>query len=93
MTAWLSAWGVAAEGGHAHGPGMLTEAQMRELDQAPAGRATPLFLRLMIEHHNGAIAMARALLAGDWRNAYTHGLAKHVINEQTDENKAMAALL
>jgi Domain of unknown function (DUF305) len=47
----------------------------------------------MIEHHRGGIVMARALLDGDGRNVYTHGLAKHVVNEQTDENEAMAALL
>jgi len=47
----------------------------------------------MIEHHRGAITMARTLLDGDGRNVYTHNLARHVINEQTDENRAMAKLL
>jgi uncharacterized protein (DUF305 family) len=93
MNAWLAAWGEPAHAGHGSGHGMISAAREAELEKAPTRRAGPLFLRLMIEHHRGAIVMARALLDGDGRNVYTHGLAKHVINEQTDENKAMAALL
>jgi uncharacterized protein (DUF305 family) len=95
MTAWLQAWGQPASG-HTHGGashGMLTEKQLRELDEATGAAASKLFLRLMIEHHTGAITAARSLLDGGGRNVYTHGLAKHVINEQTAENDAMRALL
>ncbi|MEV4708800.1 DUF305 domain-containing protein [Actinoplanes sp. NPDC049316] len=96
--AWLDAWGGAhASAGHHHAgggsAGMLTEAQLRQLDAATGPAAGRMFLRLMIEHHTGAITMARALLDGDGRNVYTHGMAKHVINEQTAENDAMRALL
>ncbi|UQU62231.1 DUF305 domain-containing protein [Couchioplanes caeruleus] len=96
--AWLTAWGAAdAAGGHHHAgggsAGMLTEAQLRALDAATGPAAGRMFLRLMIEHHTGAITMARSLLDGDGRNVYTHGMAKHVINEQTAENDAMRALL
>ncbi|MEV8510072.1 DUF305 domain-containing protein [Actinoplanes sp. NPDC051475] len=98
--AWLAAWGAQAGDGHdhAHGAGaakqgMLTEAQLHELDLAKTEQAVPLFLRRMIEHHRGAVVSSRALLDGDGRNVYTHSLAKHVINEQTAEIDAMAALL
>lgn len=98
--AWLDAWGEQAGGGHdhAHGAGaasqgMLTDAQLHELDLAKTEQAVPLFLRRMIEHHRGAVVSSRALLEGDGRNVYIHGLAKHVINEQTAEIDAMAALL
>jgi uncharacterized protein (DUF305 family) len=93
MNAWLEAWDLPA-GHHDHGgAGMLTDAQLRELDHAPAAEAAPIFLRLMIEHHTGAVTMARDLLKAGGRNVFTHRVAKHVINEQTDENAAMAALL
>ncbi|MEU4215414.1 DUF305 domain-containing protein [Actinoplanes sp. NPDC026623] len=101
--AWLTAWGeqpVDAAGPGMHGGGdaaahgMLTDAQLRELDRAGDRRAADLFLRLMIEHHRGAITMSRSLLDGDGgRNVYIHGMAKHVIREQTAENDAMRALL
>ncbi|MEV4639719.1 DUF305 domain-containing protein [Actinoplanes sp. NPDC049548] len=98
--AWLAAWNEQPGSGHGHhhGPGaaaqgMLTEAQLRELERAKVKEAVPLFLRRMIEHHRGAVVSSRALLDGDGRNVYIHGLAKHVINEQTAEIDAMTALL
>ncbi|GID93381.1 DUF305 domain-containing protein [Amorphoplanes digitatis] len=103
--AWLTAWGErpveatgpddAGEhaGADAVAHGMLTAAQLGELDRAEGAKAVDLFLRLMIEHHRGAIAMSRSLLDGGGRNVYIHGMAKHVIREQTTENDAMRALL
>jgi uncharacterized protein (DUF305 family) len=94
MNAWLTAWGEPPSTSPAGaGHGMLTEAQMSELDRADAHDAATVYLRLMIEHHAGAIAMSRALLDGPAGNVYIHGLAKHVINEQTAEVDAMRALL
>ncbi|GAA4609893.1 uncharacterized protein (DUF305 family) [Actinoplanes octamycinicus] len=99
-TEWLTAWGEPVAG-PATGPagsgdaghGMLTAAQLGELDRADARTAPGVFLRLMIEHHRGAITMSRSLLDGPAGNPYLHSLAKHVINEQTAENTAMTALL
>jgi uncharacterized protein (DUF305 family) len=92
---WLTAWGrpltSVAEVGAEHG--MVTGEQLRELDRADAPAAPDVFLRLMIEHHRGAVTMSRELLGGDGGNAYIRSMAKHVINEQTAENDAMAALL
>ncbi|MFC4067390.1 DUF305 domain-containing protein [Actinoplanes subglobosus] len=92
---WLTAWGRPpigpAEVGAEHG--MLTAAQLAELDRADVRTAPAVFLRLMIEHHRGAIAMSRSLLDADGGNAYIRSMAKHVINEQSAENDAMTALL
>jgi uncharacterized protein (DUF305 family) len=96
---WLTAWGrpptsaADADAGTAAEHGMLTVTQLGELDRADARRAPDVFLRLMIEHHRGAITMSRSLLDGDGGNAYIRSMAKHVINEQSAENDAMTALL
>ncbi|MEV4274264.1 DUF305 domain-containing protein [Actinoplanes xinjiangensis] len=92
---WLTAWGRPSAGpvdvGAEHG--MLTAAQLGELDRADARTAPAVFLRLMIEHHRGAIIMSRSWLDSGGGNAYVRSMARHVINEQTAENDAMAALL
>jgi uncharacterized protein (DUF305 family) len=102
MNAWLQAWGrppvdpadPAIE--QLHGPGaghgMLTDAQLAEITRADPTAATGLYLRHMIEHHRGAITMARSALDGG-ANAYIRGLAKHIINEQSAENDTMSRLL
>jgi uncharacterized protein (DUF305 family) len=91
--AWLTAWEKPLAGASDAGHGMLTEAQLTELDRAGARQAPALFLRLMIEHHQGAVTMSRSLLDGPGGNAYIHSLAKHVINEQSAEIDAMRKLL
>ena len=42
-------------------PGMLTEAQMKQLDQARGPEFDRLFLRFMIQHHRGAVSMVKDL--------------------------------
>ena len=51
---------------HAMMPGMLTPAQMRELDQARGTNFDRLFLTYMIQHHRGATSMVSELFG-------THG--------------------
>lgn len=48
-----------------HMPGMLTEEQMRELDQARGPDFDRLFLTYMIQHHRGAVAMVHDLFNTD----------------------------
>ncbi len=43
-------------------PGMATQAQVNELSTLPEPAADKLFLRLMIAHHQGGIAMAQAAI-------------------------------
>ena len=48
-----------------HMPGMLTEAELRELEQARGPSFDRLFLDAMIRHHRGAVVMVRELFATD----------------------------
>jgi uncharacterized protein (DUF305 family) len=45
-------------------PGMLTEAQMQELDASRGPDFDRNFLTFMIQHHNGAVSMVKDLYAG-----------------------------
>jgi uncharacterized protein (DUF305 family) len=56
-----------AEAGHDHMnmPGMLSQAQMDELEAARSIEFDRLFLKYMIQHHGGAITMVDALFASD----------------------------
>jgi len=61
----------SASSGHAHAghempmPGMLTAAQLKQLDQARGPEFDRLFLTFMIQHHRGAVTMVKALFATD----------------------------
>lgn len=50
---------------HMHMPGMLTRAQLEELDAARGEAFDRLFLRFMIQHHRGAVTMVHDLFATD----------------------------
>jgi uncharacterized protein (DUF305 family) len=49
-------------GDHAMMPGMLTPAQMTQLEAARGEEFDRLFLELMIQHHKGATSMVRTLM-------------------------------
>jgi uncharacterized protein (DUF305 family) len=57
--------GHAGHGGHTDMAGMLTPAQMAELDSASGPDFDRLFLAFMIQHHQGAVEMVRTLFATD----------------------------
>jgi uncharacterized protein (DUF305 family) len=103
MNAWLTAWGKPAvdpadgalhrlHGRDAAAHGMVDEGELAAAGAAGPAAATRAYLTHMIEHHDGAIAMARSALS-DGQNAYVQTLSKHIINEQSAENAAMRALL
>ena len=50
---------------HMHMPGMLTQEQLEELDQARGAEFDRLFLMYMIQHHQGAVDMVHKLFATD----------------------------
>jgi uncharacterized protein (DUF305 family) len=50
-------------------PGMLTPAQMKQLDAARGREFDRLFLTFMIQHHRGAVEMVKELFG-------THGAAQ-----------------
>jgi uncharacterized protein (DUF305 family) len=87
-------------GGHGqdHGmlmPGMLTEAQMKELEQARGTDFDRLFLTYMIQHHKGAVTMVNQLFGteGAAREETTFKLANDVSVDQTTEIARMQRML
>ncbi|MFF2184102.1 DUF305 domain-containing protein [Streptomyces sp. NPDC058155] len=72
--------------------GMMSDQDMRELTAAKGADFDKKFARLMIEHHNGAIAMARdERRKGD--NATAKKLAADVIKAQSAEVEQLNAIL
>ncbi len=55
----------AGHGDHAMMPGMLTQAQLVELSKAKGEEYDKLFLKYMIEHHQGAVTMVKKLINTD----------------------------
>jgi len=76
-------------------PGMLTEEQMKALGKATGAEFDRLFLKGMIQHHNGALTMVKDLFgsAGAGQDAEIFGFATDVDTGQRAEIKIMQALL
>jgi uncharacterized protein (DUF305 family) len=87
------------ETGHQMGgmamPGMLTEAQLRQLDAARGGEFDRLFLTFMIQHHRGATAMVQALFGtpGAGQDDTVFKFASDVNVDQTTEIARMQKML
>lgn len=73
-------------------PGMMSDEQMDELEAAPDGEFQGLFLEMMIEHHEGAIEMARAEQE-DGRYPPAVALAEQIGAAQEAEIATMQGLL
>ena len=101
MTGWLRDWDAQVPAtdvtGEAvdhsgHGSGMLSEEDLRALDEATGERAERLFLEQMIRHHEGAIAMARdEVRTGAHPGAVE--LARTIAGSQEAEVAVMRSLL
>lgn len=76
-------------------PGMLTPDQMRQLTAARGPEFDQLFLRLMIQHHNGATAMVKELFDtyGAGQDQLVFKFAADVNIDQTTEIARMEKLL
>lgn len=75
-------------GGH----GMMSEADMAALQNAPGAEAGKLFLEQMIKHHEGAITMAQQEIdKGQFPDAV--GMARTIVTSQQVEIDEMRALL
>jgi uncharacterized protein (DUF305 family) len=69
MTGWLNEWGKPVEtsddvSGMDHGSGgdtmgMMTDAEMAQLQAATGAQLDQMFLEMMVRHHEGAIEMAK----------------------------------
>jgi uncharacterized protein (DUF305 family) len=78
-----------------HMPGMLTEAQLRELDQARGKDFDRLFLTYMIQHHQGAVMMVKQLFSshGAGQDHVVFKFASDVNVDQTTEIARMEKML
>ncbi len=98
LTGWLSAWGAPAPsgsgdmGGMAGSGGMMSQGDMDALTHAQGRDAQTLFLRGMITHHQGAVAMAQTEVA-QGRNDDAKALAAKIITSQQAEIDQMNGLL
>jgi uncharacterized protein (DUF305 family) len=80
---------------HALMPGMLTPKQMDALKKAKGAEFDRLFLRGMIQHHNGALIMVKDLFdtAGAGQDAELFNFASDVDGGQRAEIRIMQAML
>jgi uncharacterized protein (DUF305 family) len=62
-------------------PGMLTDAQMKQLDAARGPEFDRLFLKYMIQHHQGAVSMVKELF-----DTYGAGIDDTVFKFASDVN-------
>jgi uncharacterized protein (DUF305 family) len=94
MTGWLKDWGASqpsANGMHM-GSGMMSEQDMRQLGKLSGKSFDQAFLRMMIRHHQGAVAMAKTEQA---RGAATDAkaMAGRIVTSQSAEITTMQKLL
>jgi len=76
-------------------PGMLTSAQLAQLDSARGPEFDRLFLTFMIQHHRGALTMVRELVdtPGAARDGPLFQIASDVSADQTTEIDRMTRML
>lgn len=76
-------------------PGMLTSDQIRELEMAKGVKFDRLFLRYMIQHHQGAVTMVKDLFAvdGAGQDEAAFKLASDIHVDQVTEIARMEKML
>ncbi|MFD3569485.1 DUF305 domain-containing protein [Streptomyces sp. NPDC058667] len=97
MKAWLKGWGRPEAAGHGtdggHGmAGMMSDQDMKDLAAAEGRDFDRTFARLMIAHHEGAVAMAKDEQKNG-RNATAKSLADDVVRTQSAEVNALRTIL
>ena len=95
MRDWLERRGEETHAARMHMPGMLSAAQMDELQSASGRDFDSLFLTYMIMHHEGAITMVRDLFAspGAAADQIVSEFATDVDMDQRAEIARMRAML
>jgi uncharacterized protein (DUF305 family) len=104
MSGWLASWGEevpedmsSAMPGMDHDmsssmPGMMSSEDMAKLEKASGTGFDKMFLEMMVEHHEGAITMAKTEKA-DGKQSPAVKLADDVITAQTAEIEQMNKML
>jgi len=104
MSGWLTGWGVpipgpAKDNGMAGMPGMseqtggmMSKGQMTDLGAATGPAFDRMFLAMMVEHHQGAVAMAKDQLA-QGSNPEAKRLAQSIVDGQSTEIDEMNSMM
>ncbi|MFJ6661854.1 DUF305 domain-containing protein [Streptomyces sp. NPDC091377] len=101
MSGWLTSWGekvpadMSGMKGHDMSsgmPGMMSSEDMDKLGNASGAEFDKMFLEMMVKHHDGALAMAKAEKA-DGKYGPAVKLADDVITAQTAEIEQMDKML
>jgi uncharacterized protein (DUF305 family) len=104
MSGWLTSWGEevpenmsAAMPGMDHDmsssmPGMMSSGDMEKLEKASGTEFDKIFLEMMVQHHEGAVEMAKTEKSGGKYGPATK-LADDVIAAQTAEIEQMNKML
>jgi len=104
MSGWLTGWGVpipvpAKESGMADMPGMsqqtggmMSKGQMTDLGAATGPAFDRMFLAMMVEHHQGAVAMAKDELT-QGANPEAKRLAQSIVDGQSKEIDEMNSMM
>lgn len=72
--------------------GMMSDADMASLENATGADFDTMWLEMMIQHHEGAISMARDEVTGG-KYAATKSLAESIVTSQLEEIDTMSKLL
>ena len=81
---------ASAHAGHIDG--MLTDAELAALEAASGTDFDALWLKSMIKHHEGAVAMTKSLVEKS-KNVEVANLARQIIENQTAEIEFMQSLV
>jgi uncharacterized protein (DUF305 family) len=99
MTGWLTTWAQPLQApGHADmagmdmGDGIMTDAEMKSLDDASGADFDKLWMQMMVRHHKGAVKMAIAVIT-DGKSPDAIALGKTIITTQEAEIAEMKKLL
>lgn len=93
MTSWVESSGMSMDmGSDMTMPGLVSDSDMEIIRAAMGTDFDALFLTDMIAHHEGAIVMAKDVLATT-KNAEVTALANAIITSQSAEIQEMYALL
>ena len=107
LTGMLQKWGAPTEpsdmpgmdhgtdggmNGMGHGEGMMTDDQMAQLEQATGADFDKMWLQMMIQHHQGAVTMAKTELE-QGSSAEAKALAKKIVSAQEAEITEMQGMV
>jgi uncharacterized protein (DUF305 family) len=97
MNGWLGQWGArtgsAGMSGMDHGgAGMMSQADLTKLSEASGAQFDRMWLTMMVAHHQGALTMAKDVLATT-ESAQVRTVARSIVDGQTTEIATMTGLL